>query len=71
MSVVAPEVLRERAERYAADNPGASLAEVLGRFRLSPEDEGDERALVESVLAGEGEHADVARGAADDREVTA
>ena len=51
MSVVAPEVLRERAERYAARNPEATLPEVLGRFRLDPTENSDERTVVENALA--------------------
>jgi hypothetical protein len=52
MSVVAPETLRERAERYVARNPDASLPEVLGYFLLDPDENSDERTIVENVLAG-------------------
>jgi hypothetical protein len=65
MSVILPERLAERVETYVAHNPGASRAEVFGRFRLDPGEESDERGLVEAVLAGEVERADAARGAAD------
>lgn len=75
MSVVAPDRLKERVEQYAARNPDASLAAVLARFRLDPDEESDneERALVEDVLAGEVERADAdaPRGAADGPEVKA
>lgn len=52
MSVVAPETLRERVERYAARKPDATLPEVLGYFQLSPSESSDERTIVENVLAG-------------------
>lgn len=64
MSVVAPDRLKERAEQYA-DRNDATLPEVLGRFRLDPDDESEERALVEAVLAGEAERANATSGAAD------
>ena len=52
MTVIAPETLRERVERYAARNPDASLPEVLGYFQLSPRESSDERVVVENVLDG-------------------
>jgi len=51
MSVVAPEALRERVERYADRNPDATLPEVLGRFMLDPDVNSEERTVVENVLA--------------------
>jgi hypothetical protein len=71
MSIILPDRLIERVETYAAHNPEASRAEILGRFRLDPDEESEEHALVEAVLASEVERADVARGAADSTEVEA
>jgi hypothetical protein len=71
MSIILPDRLIERVETYVAHNPEATRAEVLGRFQLSPDEESDERELVEQVLAGEVERADAARGAADSAEVEA
>ena len=51
MSVVAPETLRERVERYVDRNPEATLPEVLGYFLLDPAENSDERAVVENALA--------------------
>ena len=51
MSVVAPETLRERVERYVDCNPEATLPEVLGYFLLDPAENSDERAVVENALA--------------------
>ena len=51
MSVVAPETLRERVERYVDHNPEATLPEVLGYFLLDPAENSDERAVVENALA--------------------
>jgi hypothetical protein len=51
MSVVAPETLRERVERYVDRNPEATLPEVLGYFLLDPAESSDERAVVENTLA--------------------
>ena len=51
MSVVAPETLRERVEQYVDRNPEATLPEVLGRFMLDPDEDSDERAVVENTLA--------------------
>lgn len=51
MSVVAPETLRDRVERYVDRNPDATLPEVLGYFLLDPDESSDERAVVENTLA--------------------
>ena len=51
MSVVAPDTLRERVERYVDRNPEATLPEVLGYFMFDPDESSDERAVVENVLA--------------------
>ena len=51
MSVVAPETLRERVERYVDRNPEPTLPEVLGHFMLDPDEDSDERAVVENTLA--------------------
>jgi hypothetical protein len=52
MSVVAPETLRERVERYAARNPDATLAQTLGYFQINPSESSDERTIVENTLDG-------------------
>ena len=52
MSVVAPETLRERVERYVEQADDPSLAEILGYFQLSPKESSDERVVVENVLDG-------------------
>lgn len=52
MSIIAPEVFRERIERYVEKNPEASVPEVLGRFLVEPTDE--QQAFVADVLADDG-----------------
>jgi len=68
MSVVAREVLVERIEQYAdrADNP--TVPRVVGRFGLDPDENSEDRQVVEDVLArrhGEGPNVP---GDADDGE---
>jgi hypothetical protein len=64
MSVVAPETLRDRVDRYVDRNPEATLPEVLGYFLLDPAENSDERAVVENTLA-EARPPDADRDAAD------
>lgn len=52
MSIIVPEVFRERIERYVEKNPEASVPEVLGRFLVEPTDE--QQAFVADVLADDG-----------------
>lgn len=52
MSVVAPETLRSRVERYVDRNPDATIPEVLGYFLLNPAEDSDERTVVENTLTG-------------------
>ena len=67
MSIVAPDVFRERVRRYAEQNPKATVPEILGRFLAEPTAE--QLALVEEALASE-DGADVPSGG-DGAEVNA